>query len=529
MAQSETLAVLDRRWHNACKVVFKEDIGPLSDYLPWLSGLVEPLMHRKSSVSRKEVTYAIREYAQGAKWTSLDEVDFNREFEPLSINEIKDLDSLLSAVSGRACYCGNIVLGNSGFVERSSNITDSFYLQDCSLLSDSKYNLHVSTGRLSEDSFGVYGPGESQHCIRCSQTYRDRRCFELWMSQNCSDCCYVYNLDSCTDCIFCFNARNKRHCIGNLELERGKYSGIKEKLLAEMADELKRKKKLPSLMEIAAKSPFEKPVVHPSPEERQDDSGKKAAEAGFQKTSRLLLGKELRDIDTYRKWLERHIWAVEDKESVASGRTTRTAPHAVAVVEMPEKRIVTVEEALEIGKNSISGSDAASLSLQNCHETIKNLAFFPVEFYTGTNVSLTQCTVAIECALSYRTSTFVYSKYCGCNFYPRSTEHAFGCNQLFDSSFCINCYYSVKLTRCFECDSCRGCSDCYFCHNCENLTDCMFCFNAKSKRYAIGNVEVGRENYLKVKKMLLEEIDRKLEKDHDLKIDIYNVGLKGKR
>jgi len=65
-----------------------------------------------------------------------------------------------------------------------------------------------------------------------------------------------------------------------------------------------------------------------------------------------------------------------------------------------------------------------------------------------------------------------------------------------------------------------------FCHNCEGLSDCMFCFNVKNKRYAIGNVEVGREKYLEVKKRTLAEIAAKLERKHDLELDIYNIGVK---
>jgi len=54
----------------------------------------------------------------------------------------------------------------------------------------------------------------------------------------------------------------------------------------------------------------------------------------------------------------------------------------------------------------------------------------------------------------------------------------------------------------------------------------MFCFNIKNKSYAIGNVEVGKEEYAKVKKMLLAEIGRRLEKDKKLKLDIYTIGAK---
>jgi hypothetical protein len=52
----------------------------------------------------------------------------------------------------------------------------------------------------------------------------------------------------------------------------------------------------------------------------------------------------------------------------------------------------------------------------------------------------------------------------------------------------------------------------------------MFCFNVKSKRYAIGNVELGRDKYLEVKQKVLEEIVKKLEKNKSLEISIFNLG-----
>ena len=130
---------LDRRWRNVCKVLFKEDIGPLSDYAAWLVKNNEPVIHRKSSVSGKDVTYAIGAYREGAKWIGLDEIDLHRKFEPLGVNEIKDVESIVGAIQDRTCYAGNIVLGNSGFVQGSSSISDSFYMHETGKLGDSKY------------------------------------------------------------------------------------------------------------------------------------------------------------------------------------------------------------------------------------------------------------------------------------------------------------------------------------------------------------------------------------------------------
>ncbi len=526
---SRTLEELDKRWRAACRVVFKEEVGPLDEYAKWLEGLTIPNVMRKSSMSGKDVAYAIKEYSEGSRWISFDEIDYGAKYAPLDINQIKDLDSLVSAVSERAAYAGNVILGNSGQVEKSSNITDSFFMLNTAMFADCKNLAYCSRGRLCKECFGVYGPGESDFCIRCPQTYRDSRCFEMWVTQNCSDGYYSYDLRNCSECMFCFNVQNKRFAIGNLELDKAKYMQLKEKLLSEMVGELKRKKKLPSLMDIVAKAGFSKPKVSVRGPVQDTGDGKRAAEAGFQKTSQLLFGAKLAGIDDYSQWLVRNGEAMAEAKSAASGRPILFFKSALSPAHLPIlERALTESEAIEFGKTACMSRKAAEgLGLANAHNSVGDLAFFNLEFTEGTNVQLSECSTTIECSLSYRSGAMVYSKYCGYIFYPRSCEHVFGGNQLFDCSFCIKCYHSVKLTRCFECDSCRSCSDSYYCHNCEGLQECMFCFNAKNLKYAIGNAEVGREKYMKVKEMLLKQLSGRLEKEHDLGLSIYNAGARG--
>lgn len=522
---SEPLDTLDRRWRAACRILFKQEVGPLSDFIPYLEGLIEPNAHRKSSISGKDVAYALREYSEGSKWISFDEIDYSKKYAPLDTASISSLESLVSTVSDRCYYAGNVILGNSGKVERCSNISDSFFMYDSAIMGDSKYLASCIVGRLDEDCFGTYGPGESAYCIRCTQTYRDKRCFELWTSQNCSDCYYVYNLQACTDCIFCFNMRNKRYCIGNVQFEPAEYNKIKEKLLAEMAEGLRTNKQLHSLIDIVRKSRMEKPPAMAADEGAEEPKDRSIIEAEFTKTARLLLGARVAGLDDYKQWLERHTHAVEERKSSVSGKIIYMTLRMTAIPEIPKDRIVTMEEARVLGEVArLSLEEARSLTLANAHERIGKLAYLTVDFYEGANRNLIECATAIDSSNSYRTSGLVYAKHCAYMFWPRSTEHSYGCEAMFDSSFCINCYYSQKLTRCFECDSCRSCSDCLFCHNCENVQDSMFCFNVKNMRYAIGNAEVGREEYLRVKKSVLVEIGNRLQKKHDFPLDIYNIG-----
>lgn len=528
---AEPLDTLDRRWRAACRILFRQEVGALSEFMPYLEELIAPNLYRKSSISGKEVAYGIKRYAEGSKWISFDEIGFGKKFEPLGINEIKDLDSLVSAVSERAYYAGNVLLGNCSNVERSTNITDGHYIYNSAIFGDSKYLANCFYGRLAEDCFGTYGPGESTHCIRCTQTYRDYRCFELWNGQNCSDCYYVYNLQDCSDCIFCFHVKNKRRAIGNLELEAGKYNSIKEKLLSEMADGLKKNRKLPSLLEIARKAPKSDARVLAVDEDLNvyGKLDKGVIEREFSKTAKLVLGKELTGIDEYGEWLKRNVFPIVERKSAASGRKLLVSTQCIALPEIPRDRIISVEEAQKLGETvKMATDDVDRLKLSNAHEKLGPLAYFNMEFQEGNNRNIIESVIPIDSADCYRVAGTVYSKHCAYMFWPRNCEHMYGCEAMFDSSFCINCYYSQKLTRCLECDSCRDCSDSYFCHNCENVRESVFCFNVKNMRYAIGNVEVGKEEYERVKKLLLSKVAADLAAKKDCKLDIYNIGAKGK-
>jgi hypothetical protein len=51
----------------------------------------------------------------------------------------------------------------------------------------------------------------------------------------------------------------------------------------------------------------------------------------------------------------------------------------------------------------------------------------------------------------------------------------------------------------------------------------MFCSNAKNLRYAVFNVEVGREKFMELKSRLMSKICNELEANGRLEPDIYNI------
>jgi hypothetical protein len=348
------------------------------------------------------------------------------------------------------------------------------------------------------------------------------------MAQHCSDCYYSHNLSNCQDCLFSFNLKNARNCIGNLQLSPEKYKAKKEELLSQLVDELKSKKSIPSLVEIVGKSRMEKPKEFSAWREVKETPMKTdiaPIENAFSKTYSLLLGSPPQGgMDAYAEWLSRHTMEHEECSSCASGKPVYRRDYCNYFI-LPRERLLTYPEALQLGGNlRLAEEDAAALSLANAHKFIGRIAFFTSEYLDGTNANLIECATSSDSNNCYRSEPIVFSKYCGYSFWPRNSSYAFGCDSLLDSEFCLNCYHSVKLKRCFEMDSCRDCADSYFCHNAENCRDSMFCFNAKNLRYAIGNREVGKGEYLRIKKLILEEMAGKLEKNKTLEYGIYDIG-----
>ena len=521
----ETQSALEKAWAGTCRVLFGEEIGAMQLYGEWLSELVDLPVIRKSSISGKEVIFSTNNYAEKSKTISLDEVNLDKKFPPLGMSQIKDMDGIIRAIQDRVHYTGNMVLGNSKYVQRSSNINDSFYVYSTTLSGNSKYMAYCTLARLDSYGFGGNAFSQCEFCLKCHELTRVKRSFELWMSQDSADCYYSHGLKNCTNCLFSFNLQNKRNAIGNVELPPEKYKELKAKLLAEMVSGLKKNRRLPSLLEIVAqagRAPAPKmPQMAPSPPPALD---KGKIETAFSQTMQVLLGKKLsKGIDAFGNWLVRHTRGFDRCKSSASGKEVFLA-HYGNYTDLPRGRLLTIEEAQAFGQSArLSAGELEGIGILTAPAKISRIAFFNSDISDGQNQNDIECTINIDAVNCYRTVCSVYSKCCAYSFWPRSSEYAFGCDTVFDSTFCVNCYQSVNLKRCLEMDSCSSCSDCYFCHNCENLQNCMFCFNTKNKSYAIGNVEVGREEYMKAKAMVTAQLAGQLEKSGKTDYDIFSL------
>jgi hypothetical protein len=251
--QPELQEALGKGWKSTCKAIFGEEIGELEEYADYLKEAVVGKTV-KSSFSGKDLWVASRNHCESARF-----FDFTEEGAQLAelkgsldINRIKDIDSLLEGLKETLVYSGNKVVGNSKFVNHSDSVVDGMFILNSSLVIGGKCQAYTYGEQYSEYAFGSTSSGQSANIIRCFYNNSLNRCFEMCATVKASDSYFSYNTWSCSDCMFSFNLRNKTHMIANVQLGKEQYSGLKSKLLNEISQELKRKKRLDySILDIA--------------------------------------------------------------------------------------------------------------------------------------------------------------------------------------------------------------------------------------------------------------------------------------
>ena len=140
-------------------------------------------------------------------------------------------------------YSGNKVLGNSNDVYDSDDVVDGAFVYDSTYIRNGKFVYCCYLMNEPEFCFGSSSSGQSQYIMRCFYNNTLKRCFECCTSVGSSDLYFCYNLIGCYDCLFTFNVRNKTNMIANVQLNKEQYAELKNKLVGEIAEELKTKKR----------------------------------------------------------------------------------------------------------------------------------------------------------------------------------------------------------------------------------------------------------------------------------------------
>lgn len=235
-------------FRSTCRALFGQEIGELAAYGEYLTEMVDRPAEAASFVSGKKVFLSRPHYCREAKFIDVSEAARMR---PLSINEIKDVDSALAAMAEKFAYCGNKNLGTSVGVAESDMCNDCLDVLSSQNVMSSKHVAYSNGVRESECVFGCQLGGEVGFAMHSQIFFFSRRCFDAYMCFHSSDLYCCFNCRNCTDAMFSFNQNSKRNLIGNLEMPKEKYLQLKGKLTAEMADVLEKKGRFPAVFELA--------------------------------------------------------------------------------------------------------------------------------------------------------------------------------------------------------------------------------------------------------------------------------------
>ena len=244
---------INHSWRSTCRILLGDEIGEIDEYKDYLIQYVSIGKNVKSAISGKDVIVPEGNSYGSTLFISNDEGEQYAELIGklnLNLNEIKDIDSITEAFREKVYYSGNVVLGNSKDVTLSNRISNSSTIYRSEGLSDSKNSGYCCMVRYADHAFGCSTGGDCKFSIKAFEVYKTVRCMETLRVYISSDCYYSSNLENCSNCMFSFNQRNRRNLIGNLQLLPEKYASIKNKLIEDIRDNLKAKKRVMSIVEL---------------------------------------------------------------------------------------------------------------------------------------------------------------------------------------------------------------------------------------------------------------------------------------
>jgi hypothetical protein len=513
---------LNADFKKTCRLLFGQEVGELPDFAPYLSEMYFPCALQRSALSGRRVCLSGPYYPEGAKYASQSEVG-KVAFEPLSINQIKDIDSLFGAAAERAVYCGNKFFGTCLGETSGDNVANCAEVRDSYDVYSSKYVAYCSIGRYSESIYGVSGFRGVTNSMRCAwcagpNNHGAARCFETYASTGISGSYYAYNCSGSNDLMFCFNMLGKSHCIGNLQLTREEYAALKAKLMAEMAEKLRKDRRLFSIVDLvgAGSGRDGEEAYSPPP---------KSVEKAFASCCRVVLGREIGSPEKYARWLTEKTMKARKVKGMFGSSTHSTGLPAIGKV--PASRLATFSEALAFAQRmKISLKEGEAPSLPEIASRAGKIAVFTCEKLDGRNLDISETPAAADSTGVHRLWYSFCSMLSGYSTLVTESKYIFGgYYRTLNCEFLMNCYSPTQCSKSLECDSCFKCRSCYFCHNCENVEEGILCFNLKGGRYAVLNQQLPKEEYLRIKRMLLDYINKELEEKGRLERSIFALAL----
>lgn len=510
---------IDSDFRATCKVLFGKEAGPLGPLSDYMKEYMLPYRLAKSALSGKDVFISGTRHGPESSFVSQDELKQLKPA-PFRVDEIKDIDSLLEAVQDRLYFCGNKMFGINRNIELADNCNDSLDVYFSHNIHNSRSVAFSAYMRDDGHIYGSMGIPFSSHGVRCVEGLHLQRAFETHFSSKCSDIYYSFNCTGCTNLMFSFHQKGKSHMIGNLQLTKDRYLELKAKLVSEIAEKLEKEKRIFSIADLAF-------MGLPSAPEKdvpaEWEHAPKEVEDAFAKTTRLVLGKEYKGVEKFGPWLGPRAFGFQ-KIIGAKGTPTYRSDFPI-LMKTPGQRILKLQEALATAGEHIDLEEGESPGLEELAKRTGKKVFFTFEFIDGVAVKMVDSPASFNGSYGYRCVDLTESSYAAfSSAVTGGSKYVFGGGmRVLASEFVLNCFDPINLSTSFEADGVMKSGGCYFCHNCENVQDALFCFNAKGLKNAVGNQEVGREEFLRIKKILLDYVNSELQKKQKLEFGIFDI------
>jgi hypothetical protein len=520
------IAPIDLAWRGLCGLLFGREVGGMRKFEPYLKEAMLPYTIVKSSVSGKDVYFGHHLYPAGARFVSPGEIPQIKQAK-ISLNDIKDIDSLFRAAEESISYCGNKVFEkniNTELVDNAINCIDVYYSHN---VRNVKKGAFISGVRESECVFGIPAFPKINYSIRCHEGINVNRMFESFYITHSSDMYYSFNCTNCSDVMFGFNLRGKRNVIGNLELPKDKYLSLKQKLASEIADELEAKGRARSISDIArlaAKKGDKEGEVRFIPTQ----PAPKGVEKAFSDATKIVLGKERAPLSAFVPYLQKRALPVK----IVKGKFGNIAskPELPLVKDIPASCLCTFEESLQQNQPLISEKELLFPFIE-LEKAIASKFALSLDFVDGPCRDYADVSQCISSSEVYSSWDATSSQRSACSTGIIQSKYIFGGYfRMLDSEFCINSFDMTNCKRCFEIDSCTNCSNCYFSHNLEGCEECIFCSNVKGMHHAVLNQQLPKEEYARIKKMVLDYVNAELDKKKACSRSIFALsGANGKK
>ncbi|MCC7570291.1 hypothetical protein KO465_03015 [Candidatus Micrarchaeota archaeon] len=240
-----------------------------------------------------------------------------------------------------------------------------------------------------------------------------------------------------------------------------------------------------------------------------DETYDKVNEA-WKKTCRVLLGDEIGELKEFEDYLSRYtggknLWI--NKSAISGKNVDRLISKEfckgakfIRYDEQEEYNELMLKEKIDINKIK---------DLDSIVENLSEKLYYTGSVVLGNSKNIIDSNQIVNSFFIYKSGVIIDSKYMAYCLNVRRGEYMFG-SWGTAVKFGINCQIDQFCNRCMATISSTNCSDCYFTSNVENCNNLMFSFNQRNKHDMIGNRELPKEKYLKLKEKLVGDIKETL-------------------